>query len=69
MQQELIVRNWRDFIRPRGLDVEEATLSETYGRFACEPLARGFGTTLGNSLRRVLLSSKPLFEWKIIGSL
>jgi DNA-directed RNA polymerase subunit alpha len=57
MQQELITKNWRDFIRPRRLEVEEETLTEDYGRFACEPLERGFGTTLGNALRRVLLSS------------
>lgn len=57
MQQELIAKNWRDFIRPRRLEVEEETLTATYGRFACEPLERGFGTTLGNALRRVLLSS------------
>lgn len=50
-------RNWRELIRPRGLNVDEGTLSETYGRFYCEPLERGFGITLGNSLRRVLLSS------------
>ncbi len=57
MQQELIARNWRDFIRPRRLEVEEDSLSDIYGRFSCEPLERGFGTTLGNALRRVLLSS------------
>ena len=57
MQQELIAGNWRDFIRPRRLEVEEESLTDVYGRFACEPLERGFGTTLGNALRRVLLSS------------
>lgn len=50
-------RNWRELIRPRGLIVEDSTLSTTYGKFFCEPLERGFGITLGNSLRRVLLSS------------
>jgi DNA-directed RNA polymerase subunit alpha len=50
-------KNWRDLIRPKTLDVEKETLTGTYGRFSCEPLERGFGTTLGNSLRRVLLSS------------
>ncbi|MBT9561308.1 MAG: DNA-directed RNA polymerase subunit alpha [Myxococcales bacterium] len=48
-------RNWADLIRPRTLEIEHAT--DTYGRFVCEPLERGFGLTLGNSLRRVLLSS------------
>jgi DNA-directed RNA polymerase subunit alpha len=57
MQDEVIARNWRELIRPRRLEVDEDTLTSTYGRFHCEPLERGFGTTLGNSLRRVLLSS------------
>jgi DNA-directed RNA polymerase subunit alpha len=57
MQQNLIAANWRTLIRPRRLEVEEETLTSTYGRFSCEPLERGFGTTLGNSMRRVLLSS------------
>ena len=57
MQEELVTRNWRELIRPRRLDVEDDSLSSTYGRFMCEPLERGFGTTLGNALRRVLLSS------------
>ena len=57
MQQELVAANWRTLIRPRRLDVEEETLTGGYGRFSCEPLERGFGTTLGNALRRVLLSS------------
>jgi len=52
---EFMARNWRDLIRPRTLDVVEKT--NTYGKFACEPLERGFGTTIGNSLRRILLSS------------
>jgi DNA-directed RNA polymerase subunit alpha len=50
-------RNWRELIRPRGLVVDQDSLTGRYGRFACEPLERGFGITLGNSLRRVLLSS------------
>ena len=50
-------RNWRDLIRPKLLEVDRTTLTGTYGRFSCEPLERGFGTTIGNSLRRVLLSS------------
>ena len=57
MQQELIAANWRTLIRPRRLMVEEEEDETTYGRFFCEPLERGFGTTLGNALRRVLLSS------------
>ncbi len=57
MQEQLIGRNWRELIRPRRLEVDEDTSSNVYARFSCEPLERGFGVTLGNSLRRVLLSS------------
>ncbi|NNL84139.1 MAG: DNA-directed RNA polymerase subunit alpha [Myxococcales bacterium] len=57
MQQELVVRNWRELIRPRRLEIEGEAQGASYGRFSCEPLERGFGQTLGNALRRVLLSS------------
>ncbi|MCC6749824.1 MAG: DNA-directed RNA polymerase subunit alpha [Deltaproteobacteria bacterium] len=57
MQNPVIARNWRDLIKPRALDKETDTLTATYGKFTCEPLERGFGITIGNSLRRVLLSS------------
>jgi DNA-directed RNA polymerase subunit alpha len=50
-------RNWRELIRPRNLVADQESLTDNYGRFSCEPLERGFGITLGNSLRRVLLSS------------
>jgi DNA-directed RNA polymerase subunit alpha len=50
-------RNWRDLIKPKRLAVENKDSPETYGKFTCEPLERGFGTTLGNAVRRVLLSS------------
>ncbi len=50
-------RNWRDLIRPKSLLVERDSLTEDYGKFNAEPLERGFGVTLGNALRRVLLSS------------
>ena len=56
-QNTFMARNWRDLIRPRKLEVEPESLTQTYGKFTCEPLERGFGTTLGNSLRRILLSS------------
>ena len=55
--QELVAKNWRELIRPRQLDSDEDSETETYGRFSCEPLERGFGVTLGNGLRRILLSS------------
>jgi len=57
MQQEQIARNWRELIRPSQLESDEESGNDRYGRFSCEPLERGFGTTLGNALRRVLLSS------------
>ncbi len=50
-------KNWRDLIKPKKLQVEAESLTSTYGKFYAEPFERGFGTTLGNSLRRVLLSS------------
>lgn len=55
--QELVARNWRELIRPRQLEAEDETSTEAYGRFSCEPLERGFGVTLGNALRRTLLSA------------
>jgi DNA-directed RNA polymerase subunit alpha len=57
VQQELIANNWRALIRPRRLETEEEEKKANYERFWCEPLERGFGVTLGNALRRVLLSS------------
>jgi len=50
-------RNWKVLIRPRKLEVEKESLKTSYGKFVAEPFERGFGTTIGNSLRRVLLSS------------
>lgn len=50
-------RNWRELIRPKRIEAEAETLTATYGKFTAEPLERGFGTTLGNALRRVLFSS------------
>ena len=50
-------RNWRDLIKPKKLEADEKTLTPTYGRFIGEPFERGFGVTIGNSLRRILLSS------------
>ena len=43
-------RNWEALIKAKSLEVEEETLSSTYGRFHVEPLERGFGITIGNSL-------------------
>jgi DNA-directed RNA polymerase subunit alpha len=50
-------RPWNILIKPKQLQVEEETLSKFYGRFSAEPFERGFGITLGNSLRRILISS------------
>jgi len=50
-------RNWRTLIKPKKLEAEADSLTDRYGRFVAEPLERGFGITLGNALRRVLLSS------------
>lgn len=47
----------KDFQIPKRLEFEKDTYSDTYGRFFAEPFERGFGTTIGNSLRRILLSS------------
>ncbi|WP_461210875.1 DNA-directed RNA polymerase subunit alpha [Desulfocurvus sp. DL9XJH121] len=49
-------RNWSELVKPEQL-MRDGKSSNTYGKFVCEPLERGFGTTIGNALRRVLLSS------------
>src|SRR6476659_3997921 len=48
---------WKGFQRPTRLEFERETLTERFGRFYAQPFERGFGTTVGNALRRVLLSS------------
>ncbi|HEX4825743.1 MAG TPA: DNA-directed RNA polymerase subunit alpha [Candidatus Polarisedimenticolaceae bacterium] len=48
---------WKGFQRPKRLEVERETLTNTFGRFSAQPFERGFGTTIGNALRRILLSS------------
>ena len=48
---------WRDFAMPKRLAVEEGTLTDLYGKFVAEPFERGYGMTIGNSLRRVRISS------------
>jgi DNA-directed RNA polymerase subunit alpha len=50
-------RNWRELIKPKRLEIETNGRPDTYAKFVCEPLERGFGTTLGNAIRRILLSS------------
>jgi DNA-directed RNA polymerase subunit alpha len=53
--------DWRDLIKPKAVEFEEKELTPTYGRFFAEPLERGFGITIGNAMRRILLSSLPGF--------
>jgi len=48
---------WADFQKPKKLEYDQETLTPTFGRFIAQPFERGFGTTIGNALRRVLLSS------------
>src|SRR5690242_14618587 len=48
---------WRDFQMPKRLDCDESNYSDIYGKFIAEPFEKGYGVTLGNSLRRILLSS------------
>lgn len=48
---------WKGFQRPKRVDLERETASQTYGKFIAQPFERGFATTLGNALRRALLSS------------
>ncbi|RPJ06315.1 MAG: DNA-directed RNA polymerase subunit alpha [Deltaproteobacteria bacterium] len=50
-------KSWKELIRPKRLEVEKETLTPFYGKYTAEPFERGFGITIGNSLRRILLSS------------
>lgn len=52
--EELMYMNWQELMRPEKVQV---TSNPSYGKFVCEPLERGFGITIGNSLRRIILSS------------
>ena len=51
--KKVYVRNWAELVRPEQLE-KDPKCDGMYGRFVCEPLERGFGTTIGNALRRVL---------------
>lgn len=55
--QEHYYKFWRELIKPKGFEIEKDTQSVEYAKFVVRPLERGFGVTLGNSLRRILLSS------------
>jgi DNA-directed RNA polymerase subunit alpha len=52
--EEMMYMNWQQMIRPEKVEVSSQPF---YGKFVCEPLERGFGITIGNSLRRIILSS------------
>jgi DNA-directed RNA polymerase subunit alpha len=54
---DLRSRNWRELIRPKRIEIDQDSYSNRYGKFVCEPLERGFGITIGNAIRRILLSS------------
>ena len=54
--EDAVFQNWRSLIKPRRVE-RDTRSSPTYGKFVIRPLERGFGTTIGNSLRRILLSS------------
>jgi len=53
--------DWRDLIKPKAVEFDEKEVTPTYGRFFAEPLERGYGITVGNTLRRILLASLPGF--------
>jgi DNA-directed RNA polymerase subunit alpha len=53
--------DWRDLIKPKAVEFDEKEVTANYGRFFAEPLERGYGITIGNALRRILLSSLPGF--------
>jgi DNA-directed RNA polymerase subunit alpha len=57
MMNSFMSKNWAGMIRPAALEVDTEGLKSNYGKFTAKPLERGYGLTLGNSLRRVLLSS------------
>ena len=57
LESDPFYRNWTELIIPNRLEVDSATHTDRYGKFTCQPLERGYATTVGNSLRRILLSS------------
>jgi DNA-directed RNA polymerase subunit alpha len=55
--ERIVTMLWKGFQRPKRLEFERETLTDRFGRFYAQPFERGFGTTVGNAMRRVLLSS------------
>lgn len=56
-ETDVFYRNWHNLIVPERLEVDQDTHTASFGKFSCQPFERGFATTIGNSLRRILLSS------------
>ena len=52
-----IYKNWRSLIRPKFIEIDKESRTDSYAKFIAKPLESGFGITLGNALRRILLSS------------
>jgi DNA-directed RNA polymerase subunit alpha len=57
LEKDPLYRNWHELIMPDRVEVDRDSLTDSYGKFICQPLERGYATTMGNSLRRILLSS------------
>ncbi|MCK4839403.1 MAG: DNA-directed RNA polymerase subunit alpha [Desulfobulbaceae bacterium] len=57
LEKDPLYRNWHELIMPERVEVDRDSLTDNYGKFVCQPLERGYATTTGNSLRRILLSS------------
>ena len=57
MKTVTIQKNWQELIRPNKLQVTPGSDANRFATLVAEPLERGFGQTLGNALRRILLSS------------
>lgn len=57
MISNIVAKNWRALIKPKGIEIDKETHVSSFGKFTAKPLERGFGLTIGNGLRRILLSS------------
>jgi len=55
--KDLKSKNWRELIKPKKVEIDQSTITKKYAKIICEPLERGFAITIGNALRRILLSS------------
>jgi len=57
LQSDPLYRNWHELIMPELVEIDKDSLTDSYGKFICQPLERGYATTIGNSLRRIMMSS------------